>query len=97
MIQDVYYAAQGLIVVSIYFFECMYSATLWEKILHWMHIDREDLGWNEEIRWALLHYKGKQIVAEIFRMALAASVYTVWQERNNRIFQKTSTPVSVLI
>lgn len=51
------------------FFVCGYSATLWRKILHWMHIDNQVLGWKEEITWALRHFKGKHALAEIFLMA----------------------------
>ncbi|XP_049414575.1 uncharacterized protein LOC125877274 [Solanum stenotomum] len=79
------------------FFVCKYSATLWRKILQWMHIDRQVLGWKEKITWALRHFKGKHALVEIFRMALAASIYAVWQERNNRIIQNKLRPVGVLI
>ncbi|KAG5619824.1 hypothetical protein H5410_005042 [Solanum commersonii] len=48
------------------FFACGYSITLWRKILQWMHIDRQILGWKEEIPWALRRFKGKHALAGIF-------------------------------
>lgn len=79
------------------FFVCGYSATLWRKILQWMHIDNQVLGWKEEITWALRHFKGKHALAEIFRTALPASIYAVRQERNKRIFQNKMRLVGALI
>ncbi|KAG5585586.1 hypothetical protein H5410_046020, partial [Solanum commersonii] len=46
--------------------------------------------WNEEQIWAQDQYKGKLLEAEIFHITLAASVYYIWQERNQRIFQKNN-------
>ncbi|XP_055807035.1 uncharacterized protein LOC129875834 [Solanum dulcamara] len=30
------------------FFQCTYAASIWEKVLKWMHIDRHALCWREE-------------------------------------------------
>lgn len=44
------------------------------------------MTWEHEVNWVVAHNKGKSDAAEIYRMCLAASVYYLWQERNNRIF-----------
>ncbi|KAH0722637.1 hypothetical protein KY290_005294 [Solanum tuberosum] len=51
---------------------------------------RQALCWKEKVIWALPNFMGRQAKAKIFRMALSASVYAVWQERNLRIFQKNA-------
>ncbi|XP_059639124.1 uncharacterized protein LOC132281440 [Cornus florida] len=49
-------------------------------------------SWSEFITWASYHWKGKSnswfYNNSISRLALAALVYNIWNERNNRIFKK---------
>ncbi|XP_019235449.1 PREDICTED: uncharacterized protein LOC109215792 [Nicotiana attenuata] len=69
------------------FFECPYANALWSKLLVWQGIKRSVYGWDEELRWVEKWTKRKNTAAELYKMALAATVYYVWQERNVRIFQ----------
>uniref|UniRef100_M1DFJ6 Orf147a protein n=1 Tax=Solanum tuberosum TaxID=4113 RepID=M1DFJ6_SOLTU len=64
------------------------TALVWQKILHWLNIQREARRWDDEVLWANTHCKGKQARAKVYRMAVAASVYVVWKERNQRIFKQ---------
>ena len=43
--------------------------------------------WNDFITWAAVHLKGKALAKIISRVLLAASIYTIWKDRNARIFQ----------
>ncbi|KAH0703531.1 hypothetical protein KY285_017809 [Solanum tuberosum] len=79
------------------FFSCYYSGKIWQKVLRWQAIQKQTSGWNEEQRWAQDHYKGKLPEAEIFRLTLAANVYYIWQERNQRIFQKKNRSCDELV
>ncbi|KAK4713575.1 hypothetical protein R3W88_019482 [Solanum pinnatisectum] len=55
----------------------------------------ESMQWNEELLWALKYAKGRISKDEIYRMLLAAAVYSLRRERNFRIFQnKTMTTTS---
>jgi len=78
------------------FFNCSYSRQVWQKVLRWQAIQRQASG-NEEQRWAQEHYKGKLLEAKIFCISLAASVYYIWQEKNQRIFQKVIRSCDVLV
>ncbi|XP_019239422.1 PREDICTED: uncharacterized protein LOC109219416, partial [Nicotiana attenuata] len=69
------------------FFECTYAKALWSTVLAWQGIKRPVNGWNEELRWAEMQTKRKTAAAELYKMAIAATVYHVWQERNARTFQ----------
>ncbi|WMV36736.1 hypothetical protein MTR67_030121, partial [Solanum verrucosum] len=79
------------------FFNCSYSGQVWQNVLRWQAIQRQALGWHEEQRWAQEQYKGKMPEAEIFRISLTASVYYIWQERNQIIFQKVIRSCDVLV
>ncbi|KAK4716502.1 hypothetical protein R3W88_014840 [Solanum pinnatisectum] len=68
-----------------------------QKVLSWQAIQRQASGWHEEQRWAQDQYKGKMPEAKIFRLSLATSVYYIWQERNQRIFQKVIRSSDVLV
>nr|XP_016470017.1 PREDICTED: uncharacterized protein LOC107792321 [Nicotiana tabacum] len=54
------------------FFQCKYSAAIWERLLLWEGIDRKASRWPVEQDWAENHANGKGVEVE---------------ERNNRIFQ----------
>ncbi|WMV37355.1 hypothetical protein MTR67_030740 [Solanum verrucosum] len=78
------------------FFRCLFSSQVWQKIPRWQNINRKAKGWEEETSWANTYCKGKQAKAEVYRITLAASVYLIWQERNQRIFQKTAKTPAML-
>lgn len=44
--------------------------------------------WQTEIQWAEKYCNGKTATANIYRMTQAGAVYYLWQERNNRVFQR---------
>lgn len=37
------------------FFSCTMAARIWSKVLHWLCINRNTAGWNEELEWAVSH------------------------------------------
>ncbi|KAH0724767.1 hypothetical protein KY284_000632 [Solanum tuberosum] len=79
------------------FLQCMFTAQVWQKILHWLNIQREARRWDEEVLWTNTHCKGKQARAKVYRMAVAASVYVVWQEKNQRIFKQIIRTPGMLV
>lgn len=54
--------------------------------MQWLKISRPLLAWHEEIQWVSTNMRGKSSGAEIYKMALAGSVYLICQERNLRRF-----------
>ncbi|KAJ9536697.1 hypothetical protein OSB04_un000082 [Centaurea solstitialis] len=70
------------------FFECNYSKAVWKKIrmeVHWMTIPDD---WNGIMNTISNHASGHKL----HKLTLAASVYMVWRERNNRLFTDKKKP-----
>ncbi|XP_060178348.1 uncharacterized protein LOC132608330 [Lycium barbarum] len=72
------------------FFECPTSSYIWCKILKWQGYTRQAMSWHNELQWAVNFAANKGSKAEVYRMALAATVYYIWQLRNNKVFQNPS-------
>uniref|UniRef100_A0A3Q7EXN5 Reverse transcriptase zinc-binding domain-containing protein n=1 Tax=Solanum lycopersicum TaxID=4081 RepID=A0A3Q7EXN5_SOLLC len=70
------------------FFRSLFSSQVWQKVFCWQSIHGKARGWEEETTWVIAECKGKQARAEVYRMSLAATIYLIWQERNQQIFQK---------
>ncbi|XP_020264077.1 uncharacterized protein LOC109840002 [Asparagus officinalis] len=68
------------------YFECQYSATVWNKIMDWLSYRWKSCKWNQLTTW-YSNLKGIGFKKKLKRMALSAAVYLIWQERNLRIFQ----------
>ncbi|XP_060186212.1 uncharacterized protein LOC132615617 [Lycium barbarum] len=69
-------------------FGCIFSSSIWEKILQWHGIKRRAMTWQQEVQWAISHAKGRSGAVEVYKIVLACSVYHIWQEWNWRIFHK---------
>lgn len=78
-------------------FMCPYSTSVWKSILNWLGIIRRPGIWVDEVEWAQKNIKGRKPMAEVLGYLLAATVYTLWIERNNRRFNACSSQVEVLI
>ncbi|GAV92518.1 LOW QUALITY PROTEIN: zf-RVT domain-containing protein, partial [Cephalotus follicularis] len=63
-------------------FFCPYSATVWKEILGLCHIVRPILPWADEVEWMSANATGNQFHQTLRKLALAASVYHLWIERN---------------
>ncbi|KAL0292863.1 UNVERIFIED_CONTAM: hypothetical protein Sangu_3249200 [Sesamum angustifolium] len=73
------------------FFNCWYSkrclTILKRKIrFHWPFSE-----WQRGLTWASKKWRGTHLVNAAFRATLAALVYHLWTERNNRKFAATSS------
>ncbi|KAK4384454.1 hypothetical protein Sango_3059400 [Sesamum angolense] len=53
-------------------------------------------AWGEDITWASKRYMGRHIVQAAYRALLAAIVYHIWQERNQRVFRHITRPSSTI-
>lgn len=77
--------------ISHLFFQCEVSAQVWNSLLQWQQIARKNMSWPEEQKWAEIHANGRSLGAELYRMTLAACVYHLWIERNQRVYQAKHT------
>lgn len=78
------------------FFKYAYSAELWSRLLKCLGIQRAPMGWGHELNWAIINAKGKNIKAEIYKIVMVGSVYYLWLERNQRIFQEKHRSIEVM-
>ncbi|XP_020245399.1 uncharacterized protein LOC109823532 [Asparagus officinalis] len=69
------------------FFECQFSAHIWNEIMEWSDYSWRSCNWDQIISWYSTNLKGKGYMKKIKRMTLSATVYWIWKERNLRIFQ----------
>ncbi|PWA41530.1 RNA-directed DNA polymerase, eukaryota, Reverse transcriptase zinc-binding domain protein [Artemisia annua] len=61
--------------------------TVWDKVRDMAEIECDNRNWNELLKFLADSCVHKSIVWVVKRLTLAACVYTIWQERNRRIFK----------
>lgn len=66
------------------FFACDLSSSIWRDILRMCLITDGVRTWDDTVIWAANSLKGRSFAICVRRLALAASVYTLWRERNER-------------
>ncbi|GAV74063.1 zf-RVT domain-containing protein [Cephalotus follicularis] len=79
------------------FFQCPYTKNIWTAVLAICNISRPILPWEEEVIWMTDHSRRHSLLATVRKMALAASVYHIWMERNRRSFKNHFLPVFEII
>ncbi|PHU05357.1 hypothetical protein BC332_26179 [Capsicum chinense] len=65
------------------FFECIYSTSIWKRILMRRGISRPCLGWDEEIAWASAHAKRRTTNTELDDNGCNDLLCTVGEESKN--------------
>ncbi|XP_020261594.1 uncharacterized protein LOC109837674 [Asparagus officinalis] len=78
------------------FFECKYSAEVWNLVMSWLGYKWRSCSWSMLLNWYSFNLKGKNPMKKLKRMVLSAAVYMIWRERNLRTFQdKRRMPAQV--
>ena len=70
------------------FFKCEYANQFWGNVVRKVGMSCGKMDWEEIVSSFANSFNGNSIASVIKRLALAASVYLIWQERNNRIFRE---------
>ncbi|KAL0294745.1 UNVERIFIED_CONTAM: hypothetical protein Sangu_3212400 [Sesamum angustifolium] len=78
------------------FFRCSYSWRCIRVLKNSVRFSWPNRAWGEDIPWASKRYVGRHIVQAAYRALLAAMVYHIWQERNQRVFMHTTRPSSLI-
>ncbi|GAV92425.1 zf-RVT domain-containing protein, partial [Cephalotus follicularis] len=79
------------------FFACPYTNGIWTEVLNKCNINRPILHWAEEISWLVEHTNGNKPPLALRKLAIGATVYHVWMERNQRAFKKSFLPSQAII
>ncbi|GAA0162614.1 hypothetical protein LIER_43615 [Lithospermum erythrorhizon] len=76
---------------------CEYSGFIWRKLLGMVNVYRDSQCWDQELQW-LMGWHGKgQFQTLLMKLGLCATVYYVWQARNNQMHGKESRESLVVL
>ena len=67
------------------FFACSASDSVWHSIQNYGGFSTPILPWKDLIEWVATNWRGNTLSVQIKKISLAASVYHLWMERNNRL------------
>ncbi|XP_045822136.1 uncharacterized protein LOC123915020 [Trifolium pratense] len=67
-------------------FNCNVTKDIWRKVLEWIQVDHNPLGWRQEMDWITQQTKGKGGRAKILKLAFTESVYEVCRYKNATSF-----------
>ncbi|XP_058763603.1 uncharacterized protein LOC131637056 [Vicia villosa] len=70
------------------FFQCRYTAHIWQRILIWIGYQRNSGDWTQEKLWLSLESKKKGWRRVLLRMTATETIYHLWQARNALCFEQ---------
>ncbi|KAF9663051.1 hypothetical protein SADUNF_Sadunf18G0118000 [Salix dunnii] len=80
------------------FFQCPYSLEVWSKINREAGLAWPNILWKDLLHWASLQLSGQQASHDyIAKIILATTVYYIWLERNNRMFNQVHKSTTSLV
>lgn len=79
------------------FFSCVFSSAILHQILAWIGVAHPTLNYKHLLWIIRRHYGGKKWSNRFIRVALAATVHTIWLERNGRLFSNYSYSPDALV
>lgn len=71
------------------FFTCPLSKQIWAEVSRRNGIREVSTSWDTNVHHVSTTWQGKSLVSYIRRLSFNIVVYSIWKERNNRIFQQT--------
>ena len=79
------------------FFKCTTSHLIWQTVNAKANMQWPIYPWQHLIRWASSTYQKKNTITHLIpRLLLSSTVYFIWHERNNRVFNNTfQSPPSI--
>ncbi|XP_074318449.1 uncharacterized protein LOC141655261 [Silene latifolia] len=79
------------------FFRCSFSGVVWQRILNWMRNHHRTSKLGKEVHWIAGRRVRKHWKAKWFSICLGATVYSIWEERNIRIFHGLEHDVDYIV
>lgn len=70
------------------FFSCPFAFTIWKEVMHLCNTYKGVYPWRVEPPWLCVHMIQEDFAGYVQRLALAATIYFIWQVRNMKIFKK---------
>ncbi|XP_022040716.1 uncharacterized protein LOC110943275 [Helianthus annuus] len=78
------------------FFECKCATQVWEAVRSKAGMESLEPKWCDILDWLGSHSRSKSAKNLVCRLLVAALAYTIWQERNNRLFRNHARPPDTL-
>ncbi|XP_074288751.1 uncharacterized protein LOC141613907 [Silene latifolia] len=69
------------------FFKCSFNAAVWKGVLQWLAMQDRTLDMRRELRWITNRRVRRDWKPHWYSSCLNAAVYSLWEERNTRIFR----------
>ena len=79
------------------FFECSITKQIWTTMLSKCGCQFQSLKWMDYIQWMATHWQGNSLPTRIRKLTLAATVYTIWMERNDRFHTNSFRNVGSIV
>ncbi|XP_020262607.1 uncharacterized protein LOC109838583 [Asparagus officinalis] len=70
------------------FFECCFSRDVWIMVMEWLQFKWKSCNWDQILSWYSVRFRGNGFKQKIKKIALTSTVYSIWCERNARIFKQ---------
>ncbi|KAJ0833348.1 putative RNA-directed DNA polymerase [Helianthus annuus] len=78
------------------FFECKLSSEIWCTVRSKVGMDTVEPRWTEIVDWLKHRSRSKSARNLLCKLIVAASMYVIWQERNNRLFKNHARPPDII-
>ncbi|XP_021993818.1 uncharacterized protein LOC110890505 [Helianthus annuus] len=78
------------------FFECKLSSEIWCTVRSKVGMDRVEPRWTEIVEWLKHRSRSKSATNLLCKLIVAATMYVIWQERNNRLFKNHARPPDII-
>ena len=79
------------------FFSCAFSNLIWARVREWLGISRAMSTVDSALKWIRRESRGSGRNAKARCMALACTVYHIWNARNRKMFEGQVLEVEVII
>lgn len=72
------------------FFNCTFTKQVWSSVLAKYGIRRSPCSWSQEFIWLKSNGSGRNKKSKLLSLCVSCTVYSVWYERNHRLFDQSS-------
>lgn len=82
---------RGMLKQETIFLLSEFTQLLWNRLLKWLNGKAYNArSWDHHLQWPVRNFKGKSQAAKLFKLVYAECVYSIWIERNQRVFEHKS-------
>ncbi|GKE66405.1 hypothetical protein Tco_1520566 [Tanacetum coccineum] len=78
------------------FFNCSFSTQVLNQMKGLANLSSMTGGYKEVVDYLIPHAKSRSCKSVVAKLVLSASVYYIWQERNNRLFSNQKRTIEQL-